>query len=192
MSGSTKYQIRGIPGHCREEHLVVVKSIIQMFIGKKSKTCLRTGKPRSSQNEGCIIQIANFMKFFDSENLRRLLGYLFESKVNKNACRIWFKLNQRAVISPLGTSEKAEAGDICPKGGFGGALVGGLDLARGCHSYFGGSQDEVSYGRVRCNPQLYQDDWLRAASSVGSARVGLMNLLCMTREKQLTGHPKKY
>ena len=54
MSGGTKYQIGGIPGHCREEHLVVVKSIIQMFIGKKSKTCLRTGKPRSSQNEGYI------------------------------------------------------------------------------------------------------------------------------------------
>ena len=66
-----------------------------------------------------------------------------------------------------------------------------MDLARGCHSYFGGSQDEVSYGRVRCNPQLYQDDWLRAASSVGSARAGLMRLLCMTREKQLTCHPKK-
>ena len=32
IRGGTMYQIGGIPGHCREEHLVVVKSMIQMLI----------------------------------------------------------------------------------------------------------------------------------------------------------------
>lgn len=69
--------------------------------------------------------------------------------------------------------------------------MSGLDLALGCRRYFGSSQDEVNYGRVRGNPQLYQDDWIRVADSIGSARAGMMRLLCMIREKQLTCHPTK-
>ena len=45
------------------------------------------------------------------------------------------------------------------------------------------SQDEVNYGRVRTNPQLYQDDWLRVPNTVNAARAGMMKLLCMIREK---------
>ena len=59
--------------------------------------------------------------FFYSENLKGIMGSLYESKVNKKAYRIWFKLNQKAVISvksPSGTSEKAEAGEVCPQGVF--------------------------------------------------------------------------
>ena len=49
----------------------------------------------------------------------------------------------------------------------------------------------MNYGRVRTNPQLYQDDWLRVANTVNAARVGMMKLLCMIREKQLTCHKEK-
>ena len=173
------YQIGGMPGHCREEHLVVVKSMIQMLL---------------SRGEGCLVHLADFEKFFDSENLKGIMGSLYDSKVNQKAYRIWFKLNKKAVIcvkSASGLSEKAEAGEICPQGGFGGALVSGHDLARGCQNYFVSSQDEVNYERVRTNPQLYQDDWLRVANSVNAARVGMMKLLCMIREKQLTCHKDK-
>ena len=157
ISGGTIYQIGGIPGHRREEHLVVVKSLIQMSLSRKT---------------GCLVQLADFEKFFDSENLRGLMGSLAESKVNDKAYRIWYKLNEKAVISvqsPAGISEKGEAGRICPQGGFGGALASGLDLALGCKAYFQGSQDELSYGRGRSNPELYQDDLLRVAASTESA-----------------------
>ena len=179
ISGGTIYQIGGIPGHRREEHLVVVKSLIQLKLSRKT---------------GCIGQLADFEKFFDSENLQGLMGSLSEAEVNSKAYRIWYKLNEKAVISvksPAGISEKGEAGKICPQGGFGGALASGLDLAVGCKAYFEGSQDEISYGRVRCNPQLYQDDLLRVADSVESARAGNMRLLNMVRERQLSCHPSK-
>ena len=117
-----------------------------------------------------------------------------EASVNDKAYRIWYKLNEKAVISvrsPAGTSEKAEAGRICPQGGFGGALASGLDLARGCEAYFRGSTEEVCYGRVRSSPLLYQDDYYRLAGSLESARAGNMRLLNMTRERQLSCHPTK-
>ena len=120
------------------------------------------------------------------------MGSLAESGVNLKAYRIWYKLNTKAVISvksPAGTSEKAEAGEICPQGGFGGALASRHNLALGCRNYFQGSQDEMSYGRVRTNPQLYQDDYLRVANSVESARAGNMRLINMVRERQLSCHP---
>ena len=49
ISGGTIYQIGGIPGHCREEHLVVVKSMMQLQI---------------SRGKGCLVQLADFEKFF--------------------------------------------------------------------------------------------------------------------------------
>ena len=132
ISGGTMYQIGGIPGHCREEHLVVVKSLMQLQI---------------SRGNGCLVQLADFEKLFDSENLKGNMGSLYESKVNQKAYRIWFKLNKKAVItvkSVSGMSEKAEAGEICPQGGFGGALVSGHDLAKGSQKYFMSSQDELN------------------------------------------------
>ena len=55
ISEGTINQIGGIPGHRREEHLVVVKSLIQLKL---------------SRNTGCIGQLADFEKFFDFEFAR--------------------------------------------------------------------------------------------------------------------------
>ena len=49
LKGGTIHQIGGIPGHCSEEHLVTVKSIIQRFI---------------SMGSGCIVQLVDIQKFF--------------------------------------------------------------------------------------------------------------------------------
>ena len=89
------------------------------------------------------------------------MNSLSEVKVNKKAYRTWYKLNKNTVISvitPPGISEKAEAGGIMAQGSGGAALASGLDIARGVQSYFAGSQDEISYGRIRGQPQSYQDD----------------------------------
>ena len=66
--GGTMYQIGGVPGHCREEHLVVVKSLLKLEI---------------SRGNGCLVQLADIKKFFDSENLKGIMGSLYESKVNQ-------------------------------------------------------------------------------------------------------------
>ena len=54
LKSGNKYQIGGIPGHRVEEHLIVVKSIIQRYTTLKS---------------GVIIQLADIEKFFDTEIL---------------------------------------------------------------------------------------------------------------------------
>ena len=56
------------------------------------------------------------------------------------------------------------------QGSGGAALASGLDIARGVQSYFSGSQDEISYGRIRGQPQSYQDDILRVAPDVQEMR----------------------
>jgi hypothetical protein len=59
ISGGTMYQIGGIPGHRREEHLVVVKSLIQRNLTSKT---------------GCIGQLADFEKFFRLRKSERAYG----------------------------------------------------------------------------------------------------------------------
>ena len=58
--------------------------------------------------------------------------------------------------------------------------------SRGVQAYFPGS-----YGRVLGQPQSYQDDILRVASDVFSARAGTRKLTAMMLERQLTCHPTK-
>ena len=55
------YQIGGLPGHRREEHLVVVKILVLLNMWRKT---------------GSIGQLADFEKFFDSENSQGLMGTL--------------------------------------------------------------------------------------------------------------------
>ena len=56
INSGNKYQIGGIPGHRVEEHLIVVKSIIQRYMDLKS---------------GVIIQLVDIQKFFDTEILEQ-------------------------------------------------------------------------------------------------------------------------
>jgi hypothetical protein len=49
IQNGTKFQIGGIPGHRVKEHLIVVQSIIQLYIYRKS---------------GVIIQLVDIQKFF--------------------------------------------------------------------------------------------------------------------------------
>ena len=80
IKSGNKYQIGGIPGHCVEEHLIVVKTIMQKYIDMKS---------------GVIIQLVDIEKFFDTEILRTVMTSLSEANVNKKAYRCWFKLSEK-------------------------------------------------------------------------------------------------
>ena len=179
VKAGTKFQIGGIPGHRVEEHLIVLKSFILMRI--------KNGK-------GVVVQLVDYEKFFDSERLRACMASLNDAKVNKKAYRCWFKLNETSVISvatPLGNTEKVEVHEIVPQGSAGAALASGLDLALGLKRYFSGSQDEICYGKVRSQPQAWQDDILRITEDVKSTRVGNAKLAAMTSEKGLKAHEKK-
>jgi hypothetical protein len=138
-----------VPGHRVEEHLIVVKSIIQLYLNRKS---------------GVIMQLVDIQKFFDSEVLRTVMTTLNEANVNKKAYRCWFKLNEKTAIkvaTPAGLTKSADVGEIVAQGSGGAALVSGADVARGLESHFSGSQDEMSYGSIRLQPLAYQDDICR-------------------------------
>ena len=67
-----KFQIGGVPGQRVEEHLIVVKNIIQLYMSKKT---------------GVIMQLVDIQKFFDSEILWTVMTSLDEAKVNKKSYR---------------------------------------------------------------------------------------------------------
>ena len=104
IESGSKFQIGGIPGHRVEEHLIVVKSIIQLYIARGS---------------GVIIQLVDIQKFFDSEILRTVMTTLNEANVNKKAYRCWFKPSERTAINvatPAGLTTTAQVGEKWPKG----------------------------------------------------------------------------
>ena len=97
------------------------------------------------------------------------------AQVPKQAYRTWCKLNKKTVISvrtPCGLTKSDEAGELCAQGSGGAALASQTDIDSGVQCYFQNRRDEAKYGSVRVLPQLYQDDVLRVAPSVSSARAG--------------------
>ena len=141
LKSGTKYQIGGIPGHRIEEHLIVLKSLIQA---------------RMKNEKGVVVQFVDYKKFFGYERLRAIMASLNSANVNKKAYRCWFRINETTVISvdtPVGRTEKKTVHEIVPQGSGGAALASALDLALGLKRYFSGSQDELCYGSVRTQPQ---------------------------------------
>jgi hypothetical protein len=61
----------------------------------------------------------------------------------------------------------------------------------GIKNYFETSKEEACYGSVKIQPQTYQDDIQRIATSVSSARIGNVKLERMLSERLLSCHPKK-
>ena len=91
--------------------------------------------------------------------------------MNCKAYRCWFKLNETTVITvdtPVGKTDKAVVNEIVPQGSGGAALGSALDLALGLKQYFAGSGDEISYGKIRSQPQAWQDGILRVGNDINS------------------------
>ena len=179
LKAGTKYQIGGIPCHRIEEHLIVLKSLIML---------------KMKNGTGVVIQLVDYQKFFDSERLRAVMASLNVANVNRKAYRCWYNLNKTTVITvdtPVGKSEKAVVHEIVPQGSGGAALGSALDLALGLKRYFSGSADEICYGKIRSQPQAWQDDILRVGENIESTRVGNAKLASMTSEKGLKAHEKK-
>jgi hypothetical protein len=179
LEGGTKYQIGGKPYHRVEEHLITVKALISRSV---------------ASGEGCMVQLVDIKGFFDAESLRGVMHSLYCAKIPMKMYRLWFKMNSRTVISvatPSGLTEPGEAGELCDQGSAGAALASQLDIDLGISSYFSNSQEEASYGSVKIQPQSFQDDILRVAPTLTSARSGNIKLHMMLSERLLKCHPKK-
>ena len=77
-------------------------------------------------------------------------------------------LNQNTQIrisTRVGYSEYKPLQEILGQGTLGGAVVSGLNIDLDVMDYFEQSMDELSYGSVRLQPLLYQDDLLHLGTS---------------------------
>ena len=75
--------------------------------------------------------------------------------------------------------------------GIGGSLVSQRYLDNIVNSYFDTSMVEDSYGEVRLQPCLYQDDLVRSSESIEDLRHGNMRLDAAMKEMSLEIHPSK-
>ena len=173
LASSTPFQIGRQEGNRPQQHLFVIRSAISR--------CLQQGI-------AIIIQLYDLSAFFDKESLRDVMNTLYEVGVDSRAYRSFFLLNKDTNIqvkTGTGMSEVAEVGEIIAQGSAGGALVSQVNLDIGVNEMFQGSSDEASYGHIRLQPIIFQDDILRVASSVEEARAGNVKLDAVMGQKQL-------
>ena len=62
------------------------------------------------------------------------------------------------VKTAVGDTEYGDAGELVGQGSGGAALVSALNLESAVNGMFEGSGDELSYGKIRFQPLLFQDD----------------------------------
>ena len=135
-----------------------------------------------------IFQLYDIQKYFDKENLRDAMNALFQIGVDPKMYRVWFNLNKNTVIrvkTGTGYSEWTNAGELIGQGTGGGALVSSVNLDNDMEEFFAGSSSEVTYGEVRLQPLIFQDDVVRLACDMASARAGNKRLEGVVKLKQL-------
>ena len=71
------------------------------------------------------------------------------------------------------------------------ARASGLDIGLGLSDQFSGSKEEVCFGRVRCNPQAFQDDISRLAEGINATNYGNVKIARMLELKGLECHRTK-
>ena len=179
LTSSTKFQIGGQEGHRSQEHLFSLKSVLAL---------------RESKGEGVIFQLYDISKFFDNESLRDVLDTLHEIGVDDKEYRAWYLMNKNtriAVKTGVGLTDGADVGEVVGQGTVGGALVSQVNIDSGIERYFCGSGDEITYGCIRLQPMVFQDDVARMAEDIKAAQAGNHKLSYVMKEKQLKVHPDK-
>jgi hypothetical protein len=80
-------------------------------------------------------------------------------------------------------TDEADVGEVVGQGTVGGALRNQLNIDKRIERYFCGSSDEVSYGTVRLQPIVFQDDVARIAGDITAAQAGNQKLSFVMKEK---------
>ena len=85
----------------------------------------------------------------------------------------------------LGISNSERIGENIGQGTIGGALLSSLNLDMGVQSLFTSSTSEISYGAIRLQPLIFQDDLARMCTTVQPAQAGNDKVAEITNSKQL-------
>ena len=94
------------------------------------------------------------------------------------------------VLTGLGLTEYKEKGELIGQGTLGGAMVSASNLDSRVNDYFQTS-DEASYGSIRLQPLLFQDDVIHLSTSRDRSQAGVMRMEAVMKSKQLEVHPDK-
>ena len=119
---------------------------------------------------------------------------LEEMKVNKKACRVWYKLNEETEIvvkTAVGMTECKKVGALVGQGSSGAAVVSQAMIDLGLKQYFSSSSDEMYYGSVRVESAAFQDDICKPCEDVATTQCGMTKMAMMLEERGLDAHPDK-
>ena len=173
VGGVSKYQIGAMPGHRAQEHLFTLKSIIQLY---------------TSMGLPIIVQFYDIQKFFDKESLRDGMNSIFMCGLRGKLYRLIYILNKNTKISvctAVGNSEYANTGENIGQGSIEGAIISAANIDYSVNEYFKESTDELSYGQVRIQPLLFQDDITRISTGIREAQAGNIKMERLMETKLL-------
>ena len=173
LKNMTKFQIGTKTGHRAQEHLFTLKSVIALYL---------------SHNLPILIQLYDISKFFDRESLRDGMNALYNCGIRGKMYRLLYTLNKDTVIrvrTAVGETKEAETGENIGQGTLEGAIISAASIDYTVDSFFRYSMDEISYGSVKLQPMLFQDDISRLSTTVQGAQAGNVRMENVMESKLL-------
>ena len=160
VENMTKFQLGTKPGHRAQEHLFVAHSTIQLY-----NLC----------GKAVIVQLYDIQKFFDREMLRDCMDALYNSGIRGKLYRLLYQMNKQTnvrVRTGVGLSDNQVTGEGVGQGTLEGALLSASSIDYTVDNFFRNSIYEISYGSIKLQPLLYQDDVFRLCLDPFSAQIG--------------------
>ena len=160
MENMSKFQLGTKPGHRAQEHLFVMRSVIELYI-----LC----------GKALILQLYDISKFFDREMLMDCMDAMYNNGIKGKLYRLFYEMNRNTRIrvrTAVGTSSSEETGEGVGQGTLDGAIISACSIDNTVNNFFSKSNHEISYGDVNLQPLLFQDDIFRMCEDALSAQLG--------------------
>lgn len=158
MGSMTKFQLGTKKGHRSQEHVFVVMSLMKYV---------------EIYKEGLIVNLYDISKFFDKEVKEDVLGEAYLGGLRGKKYRLINELNSNTIIkvkTALGETGEKEVEDGIAQGGVESGILSALSLDNGVSQYFHDHTGDVYYVNVAIKGLLWQDDVLKANSSLEDAQ----------------------
>ena len=160
IENMTKFQIGTKTGHRAQEHLFTLKSIISLN--------LYLDLP-------LVTQLYDISKFFDRESLRDGMNSIYNCGIQGKLYRLIYNMNKDTKIkvrTAIGETEEKDTGENIGQGTLEGAVISAANIDYTVDIFFRESTDELSYGGIKLQPFLFQDNISRQSTSVWAVQSG--------------------
>ena len=122
-----------------------------------------------------LVQLYDISKFFDRESLRDGMNSIYNCGIQGKLYRLIFTMNKDTKIrvrTAVGETEEKETGENIGQGTLEGAVISAANIDYSMNRFFSVSREELSYGGLKLQPLIFQDDISRTATSVMAAQAG--------------------